>query len=198
MDLQSGHCPFIQNRSSVGSGRALLWIFKHLTRMAFLVKRNTSTEEFCMNIAGGSEVWAQSWAHGEGRKRAASTTDSGQVRPCWQGTRGVSGGDWARLALPRGCYGSHHSSSPSSTGYFLGASKAVCKVQKKPLSASSWCHWRQNNTPPLTSCSASDPSAHSCLCFSASVKGIANSAHTHFRSFPVSNALSTFFFFNIL
>lgn len=46
--------------------------------------------------------------------------------------RGASGGDRARLSLPRGFYGSHHSSSPSSTSYFFGAAEVVWKeVQKE-------------------------------------------------------------------
>lgn len=146
-----------------------------------------TAEKFCTSIAR-TKVLAQSWAHGEGRKFAASIADSCACRM----RRGASSGDGDGLSLPRGFYGSHHSSSPSATSYFFGAAEAAWKVvQKKMLNASPWCHWLRDNTPCLTGCSALHPSAHSCVCLFAYVKGITNPAHTHSRFLTIPNALST-------
>lgn len=81
----------------------------------------------------------------------------------WQGT---SGGDWARLPLPRSFSGKHHLSSSSPTGCSAGAAEGVrTEVQKKPVKCQLLVPLRVGGTTPhLSSCSAAIP-AHSCVCF---------------------------------
>lgn len=81
-------------------------------------------------------------------------------------TRDTSGWDWARLPPPGNFSGNHHSSSPSSPGYSVGAAEGVrTEVQKKPAK----CQLLEplsadGTTPHLSSCSTPIP-AHSCACF---------------------------------